>query len=173
MTLNYDDDDALIETSERLERQARETRDRAAQEADDAQRQLTEARALVARLEQSVRSAHGVNARALELEQRAANFRGAVRLRAQAAQFDQAAADLTAEAEGLRAQERGYGERIGQVAAQRAQAQAALQEARAAADVAGIAAATATIGACEQAEASLTEQRHPLLERLAAIGDPD
>src|SRR5581483_3561104 len=136
MTLNYDDDDALIETSERLERQARETRDRAAQEADDAQRQLTEARALVARLEQSVRSArggaYGVNARALELEQRAANFRGAVRLRAQAAQFDQAAADLTAEAEGLRAQERGYGERIGQVAAQRAQAQAALQEARSA-----------------------------------------
>ena len=171
------DDAALTEAADRLAEQARALREQHAQQAADTERQLNEARALVARLEQAALSARGgaysVDAEAQRMEQRAANYRGAVRLRAQAAEFDQTARDLAAEAEALRGQDASYRERLKQVTAQREQAQTALDAAREAADVAGIAAHTATIGACEQAATALEAQRRPGLERLAAIGAPD
>lgn len=170
-------DAALLEAADQLEAQARDTREQSAREAEDTERQLTEARALVARLEQSARQvrggAYGVNARADQLEQRAANYRAAVRLRGQAAGFDQAAEDLCAEAEALREQDAAYVGRLAAIEAQRAQAEVALTAARTAADVVSIAANTATISACAQAAESLEAQRRPGLDRLAAIGGED
>lgn len=177
MTVDYDDPAALTEAADQLEAQARDTREQSAQQIADLERQLAETRAEVERLDRAARNAQGANysveAEAKRLEYCANAYRGAVRLREQAAALDQTAEALTAEAEQLREQDAGYGERLEQVNKQREQAQAALEAAREAADVASIASATATISACEQAAQSLTEQRRPGLDRLAAIGDQD
>jgi hypothetical protein len=170
--------DNLAAAAEDCSRLAAESRERASRIRDDAQNRLAAAEQEAARLVSEGRAdllASGAEATAADgeaagLEARARSLAVAGAERASAEQADQRVHDLEAERARLGAAAAEAAARLGQLDAERRDAEGQLAAARARGDVEAIAAARGRIGGIDD-PAWLEAQQAAAQDRLAAIGD--